>query len=562
MPRKPANKKTEYEKARDRYRALSPRHVVTFEADMDEDAKRHTFSIADDIRQAGNDLTAELNKRYRQLIRTKAYRALKKDYGWHVEHMKNLDPEGKLYQQLDAERKALAGKMDVMQREYKVTWADARKLMEDIYPSYRINSIFALKKAESVWQGMEKILYGNGRRLHFKKRGDLPAIQAKQSNRGIPISLNDKGELSFYLEGVGDFGILPPEKDRFLKEEMERITDYLKDPSVEDYLICRYMQTKEVEPAARPCYASLVCKTIRGRLRVYVQVTVASFSTEKKKKDGSPRHQKGKGRVGVDLGTQSCAASSRTATELFNLAERNGKCTKEYEERKKFLLQKMDGTYTQGSRGKVKKSNHYKRYEKELHELERRNADSRKYAIREDANRIRSYGDICIIEPPNASRLQKRAKKTIRQEKATAVTDKNGKTRMIHKYKRKKRFGRSIHHRCPGLMQAELKKKFGDGYYEVPPGYRASQYDHEKDTYQKKGLNERWHVLEKGGRIQRDSYSSFLLECADKDYKTIDRERCLQRFPEYRKAHREMVEDILAKGLIICNSGIRPGMTF
>ena len=89
MPRK-RRSKTEYDKARDNYREASPRHVVTFEADMDEDMKRHAFAYANDLRMLGNNAVGILNKRIDQLFRTKEYRALQKDYGWHVRHMDGL----------------------------------------------------------------------------------------------------------------------------------------------------------------------------------------------------------------------------------------------------------------------------------------------------------------------------------------------------------------------------------------------------------------------------------------------------------------------------------------
>ena len=59
--------KTEYEKLRGTYRGLCPRHVVTFEAIMTEDQKRHCFSYANDLRMLGNETVARLNKRLAQL---------------------------------------------------------------------------------------------------------------------------------------------------------------------------------------------------------------------------------------------------------------------------------------------------------------------------------------------------------------------------------------------------------------------------------------------------------------------------------------------------------------
>ena len=50
----------------------------------------------------------------------------------------------------------------------------------------------------------------------------------------------------------------------------------------------------------RPCFASLVCKKIRGRLRVYVHITVEGKAISKRRKDSRPRHYYGKGNIGCD----------------------------------------------------------------------------------------------------------------------------------------------------------------------------------------------------------------------------------------------------------------------
>ena len=76
--------KTDFEKYRTKYRELCDRHVVTFEVDMDETMKRHAFAYADKLRVLGNECIAILNRRLDQLFRTKSYRKLQKDYGWHA----------------------------------------------------------------------------------------------------------------------------------------------------------------------------------------------------------------------------------------------------------------------------------------------------------------------------------------------------------------------------------------------------------------------------------------------------------------------------------------------
>ena len=79
--------------------------------------------------------------------------------------------------------------------------------------------------------------------------------------------------------------------------------------------------------------------------------------------------------------------------------------------------------------------------------------------------------------------LQKKAKETRRQEKKTEVKQKDGTVKVIQKYKRKRRFGRSINHRAPARFLLELKRKaeaVGGVYAEVDtsnaPQQKASQH--------------------------------------------------------------------------------------
>lgn len=573
MPRK-RRSKTEFEKDRDKYRDASPRHVVTFEADMDEDMKRHAFAYANDLRMLGNNAVGILNKRIDQLFRTKEYRALQKDYGWHVRHMDGLEEDSDRYKTLSEELDAIGAKMTAMQEQYGLTEKSVYELTRDKASAFGVGSIFGLTRGEDIWAGCEKVLFEDGHRLHFRKRGDLPIIRAKQSCRGIVIGSDDDGCLQFYLDGVGEFGVQIPADDLFLKDESAKILEFLENPGQEAECINHMVQSGEVVPVFRPCFASLKCETIRGRLRVYVQVTIADVACSKKKKDGSPRHDfSKKGRIGCDNGTQSYAAVADQQIILDNLAERNHQSTKRSERiirnrqrhmeasKRKMNPERFNanGTYKKGSRGRWKKSKKYRRLEYLNHERMRRDALTRKYAIQTDANRLRSLGDEIIIEPSNAKALQKKAKASKeKSDKAILVQKKDGTAKMVQKNKRRKRFGKSLQYRCPGAFQAELKKKFGKGYHEVSSRkFRASQYDHMLGECIKKKLSQRWHELPDGRRIQRDVYSAFLMYCSNEDFTAPDQELCIRKFDKFYERHERLIQSIINEHLKICNSGIK-----
>ena len=529
--------------------------------------------------------------------RTKKYRALQKDYKWKAEHMDAMEKKFKdskdakegmafedskdypAYQKLESEKKKTGKAMSEMQKEYKVTPGDLEASLITASKNYGFPYAVAQTRSDDIWVGVEKILYQGAKDLHFRKFEDFPTMRAKLINKTFVLKVDKETErlvISIDFLGKGYvFPLIVPEKDYFLIDEYNAILDYMEHDGImqEKEAVAHMEATEEVAPVFRPCYCAIRCQKIRGRLRCYVQITVAADPLPKYDRYGRRRHELGKGRVGCDIGTQSVAACADKAVDLFNLGERNQDALQKDRMRKAFLLRKMDasrrktnpdrfnkdGTYKKGSSGPWVLSNKYRKYRAELREIDRKEAATRLYANRENANYLRSLGDVLITEPSNTKALAKRSqKKTERQEKESVIKKKDGTERVIHKCKRKKRFGKSVGSRSPGQFKAELKKKFGSGYHEVPIAtYRASQYDFILDDYIKKKLSERWHHLPDGRKVQRDLMSAFLLYCADEDIQQIDRDRCIEKFEEFWKMHQACIERIVNKHLRICNSGIK-----
>jgi hypothetical protein len=544
-PRKPRKKpvKTEYQKQRQKFRKSSARHVLVIEADMSEQAKNRVFHIAELLRQAGNELTAIMDKRYTQLMRTKRYRKLKELYGQAVEH------------QDECLRKSLANQMDEMQAFYHVTWDDCRKAMTPIAEKYGLSAVLALTKAEDIWDGVDTCLYRHGEQLHFSKYGNYSTLRAKQINRELILKVRDGDLVVCYGKDV----ITLLEKDRFHHDELTAIIAYLADAdAIDRQAVADFQNTGVYMDTYRPCYATLVPRIIRGRRRVFVHITVEGRAKPKFDKFGNPRHSYGTGNVGCDIGTQTIAFTSDHVIGLKNLAERG--TTIPQRERKARLLKRAmersrratnpenynaDGTIRKGKK-MWRYSNHYRKLKAQHAELSRINAENRRLAINADVNYLRSLGDVFITEPKNADRLKRRAKKT--------TINANG------KYNRKKRFGKSVQNRCPGYFQSQVQKKFtstGGSYYEVPNDYRASQYDHTSDIYIKKKLSQRMYHLSDGTEVQRDWYSSYLLYCFDSNNNCIDKLKCKTRFSALYQQEQNLIAWIRTHKIHIFNSGIK-----
>ena len=109
------------------------------------------------------------------------------------------------------------------------------------------------------------------------------------------------------------------------------------------------------------------------------------------------------------------------------------------------------------------------------------------------------------------------------------VTNSAGNRKQIRKCRRKKRFGKSLSSRSPGLFMSILEKKAsfygGSVRYIDTAKFRASQYCHDTGKYVKVPLSQRSKQIA-GIAVQRDLYSAFLIRHADASRKKPDRDMC------------------------------------
>ena len=152
----------------------------------------------------------------------------------------------------------------------------------------------------------------------------------------------------------------------------------------------------------------------------------------------------------------------------------------------------------------------------------------------------------------NYKSLQKRSKATERKEEASDVTKKDGSVISIRKYKRKKRFGRSLNRRAPALFLSELERKItaiGGVYQEVnTKTFKASQYDHSDGTFKKVSLSERMKSIN-GENVQRDLYSAFLIKNADNSLEHPDREKCIGEFKQFVQTQNNLILSMKESGI-------------
>jgi hypothetical protein len=286
-------------------------------------------------------------------------------------------------------------------------------------------------------------------------------------------------------------------------------------------------------------YCRIVRKFVRSRYKFYLQIIFKGITPTKiNKETGGIKHQLGSGDVGLDIGTRTIAISSYTDVKIFELCNR----VQNIENQKRLIQRKMnrskrtmnpdnfnkDGTIKKRGNKKVKwvKSNHYIKLQNKLKELYRKQTDIRKYQHECLSNEIISLGDNIFVETMNFKGLQRRAKKTEKNDKG--------------KFKKKKRFGKSLANKAPAMLLTiiDRKLKYYDRVLNKIDTYsvKASQYNHFNGGYKKKKLSQRWNYF--GDiKVQRDMYSAFLIMNVDNDLKGINQQKCNKRFENFKKLH-------------------------
>ena len=167
-------------------------------------------------------------------------------------------------------------------------------------------------------------------------------------------------------------------------------------------------------------------------------------------------------------------------------------------------------------------------------------------------SRLIQSADTFPIEDMDFKALAKRARETRRADKKSVVTAADGTKKEVYKYKRKKRFGKSVASRAPAFILQILSMKcaqYGLGYLTTDTRkMKASQYDHTSDTCTKHTLKDRMLVLSDGTIVQRDLYSAYLHQHADASLEHPDREACIRDFSAFMSMHDALIRQMKADG--------------
>ena len=566
-----SDRQKKLDNARKKSRSLLPIHTLEVELRVNQKQKKLLVNTSEQMRQLSNVLIGTFKKNYKQMIRTKRYKKTMNKYFEITEKISKINnkidntDDKKLLKELknnkkllEDDKKLISNQLENIRIDFNIFKSYYTKKAEFLYQNIftNLNSILALKVVDRCWLQFEKLMFkSKTKKIKFKKYGFLPSLEGKQAEKCIILKQKQD---KLYINALGEsFDLKIKNNDIYTKNLLELIKVYMNDSeNIENVNIDRVKNGQKPLDTYRIIFNRIVIKRIRGKFRFYVQILYEGRPW-KLDKNGNLKNKQGTGRIGIDYGTSTIAVVSESKVIYKNLAEEANNL-KHLERQLKILQRKMDrsrrstnpdcfnsdGTYKKGTKIKVKSRN-YKKILKQFREINRKLSCIKKYEIGRDANIIRSLGDQIYGEHMNFQGLAKRSKNT-------TVNRNTG------KINKKKRFGKSISNRCPGLMVSTLKNKFGNGYHEVNTWeFKASQYNHITNTCIKKKLSQRIQELDYNGEtitIQRDLYSAFLLMNSNNTLDKPDLNLCNITFENFIVNHTICINNLKANNIKVNNS--------
>ena len=439
-----------------------------------------------------NSCLGELYKRYNHMKESKEYRKVIKM------------TKGK-------ERNA---KFNELNKKYILTEYSLHDFVKPIQKHFKdnIDSFTAQKIATRCFSAFQGLMFHTANRVTFKKYGEMNSVEGKSNKTGIRFKDN-----KLVWNGL-EINVIINKNDEYAQISLLNKVKY-----------CR-----------------VVRKMIHGKYKYYIQLVLDGIPPMKHNKEtGEIKNSIGIGNVGIDIGTQTLASSSRYEVKLLELCPE----IDNIENEKNRLQRKLDrqrrnnnpnnyndnGTIKHGVKLCWIKSKRYIKTQNELREIQRKQADIRKQSHNILANHIVSLGNKIFVETMNYKGLQSRSKNT-------TINSKTG------KINKKKRFGKSLANKSPSMFLTILDNKLkwhGEELLKIDTTkVKASQYNHIEDKYIKKELSERWNDFG-SFKIQRDCYSAFLIMNVKSNLKEIDKDLCFREFDNFKMLHDKEIVRIL-----------------
>ena len=377
---------------------------------------------------------------------------------------------------------------------------------------YNLGSTIVQKIATRTWSSVHSYLFKNGEKIHFKKNRDIKSYENKCNGANIIFKNNM----------ISNNGLKMPIK---YKKNDTLINNALKD------IKNNYTKVK---------YCRIIRKWHKNKYVYKCQLILEGISP---KKNNIPINDNKI--VGVDIGTSTIAVVSDDNILLKELAENVVSTEKELKRLQRHRDRQNrtnnpnnfndDGTVKKGSKIWYR-SKEMVKTDNKIKTLCQKRSNQLKQSHILLANEILKFGTNIIVEDMQWSALAKKAKKT-------EISTKTG------KYKKKKRFGKTIANHAPSMLINIINTKLGYINKQVNKvdcfKTAATKFNHLTGELMDTTLSDRY-VYINDQKVQRDLHSAFNLKyiIISKDKYKYDINAMNENFDSFILKHNELLNSL------------------
>lgn len=395
----------------------------------------------------------------------------------------------------------------------------------------KVSSTQVQKEATRVWNGVKNVIFGSGKTLHYKKFMDFDTIGGKSNTNGAKFNKE-----TFIVDWLG------------LKLKCKLPKEKHKSNGFSKYDYIMESLNNDIS------YCDIKRRMFPNGWHYYVVIYL--------KGEAPKKFKIGSGEMGIDPGVSTIAGVGDNNLILKELAPNIDVYNKKIVKIQRHMdlslkinnpnLYNKNGTVKKGSKGKFVYTKTYLKNRKKLKSLYRQKTEYIKHSHGALTNELLKTHDCFIVESMSFKSLQKKTKKTERVEKKVPIICKDGSIMMIQKYKRKKRFGKTLNNRAPSMLLKMLKEKafrYKGIYIEVDTKeFKASQYRHDTNIYEKVPLKQRFKIIG-NKKVQRDLYSAFLIKNTNSNLKKPNNKKCKEGFESFVKDQDKLISEMKAQNI-------------
>lgn len=377
-------------------KTTTPNYVLTLSLDTnnrDEIILNKRFEIC---RKLYNAILGLGLKKFNALSELKVYKKLRKELA-EINKLYFKDEVSKKSKINDELRKEKYKELTDLLGEYGINEYSLINKMTPMYKSFNknIDNKTAQALASRAWKALETLIFKDAQKVDFIRYDELKSVEGKWNKSGIT-----------YRDGI-------------IKWNGLKIPVIIKSNDI-------YAQ-KAIQDRIK--YCRIVGKFVSGKYKYYVQLIMEGIPPVKYNKEtGDIKRSVGRGNVGIDIGTQTIAISSKYDVKLLELCPEinNIQGIKTKLSRKLDRQRRVNNPNNYNNDRTIKfgiminkkkekltwvKSNKYIKTQMELRDIQRKQTDIRKQSHEKLANYIISLGDRILVETMNYKGLQKRSKK-------------------------------------------------------------------------------------------------------------------------------------------------------